>query len=125
MKAATTPYRKTAQVLLIASNGIGLALYLSFASLVWAPAGQEGLLGGPGDPLIWVMLALPWLILCSFINLLAFRTVFARLILARQWLPALFLALILAAWVTAFEYDSSRHYDGSELKLETPALPVR
>jgi len=93
MKAATTPYRKTAQVLLIASNGIGLALYLGFASLVWAPEGQEGLLGGPGDPLIWVMLALPWLVLCSFINLLAFRTVSARLILARQWLPALFLVL--------------------------------
>jgi len=119
MKAARAPYSKVALALLFSLNLIGLTQYLRFASLVWAPRGQEGLLGGPGDPIIWVLSAVPWLVACSLMNLLAFRTICARLILAGRWVPALILVSAVAAWVAAFEYDSSRHYNGGALRIET------
>ena len=101
-------------------NLVGLVVYLRFASLIWAPPGDEGLYGGPGDPIIWVVFALPSLAICSFVNILVFRTVCARAIIYGQWVPLLGLAVIIALWIVAFEYDSSRQYNGGLLRTEQP-----
>lgn len=107
---------KASEIILIVLNVFGLAAFLCFSSLIWAPRGDEGLYGGPGDPIIWVIGALPWLAICSFFNLLALRTFFARAIIYRRWRPLLLLIVLISLWICAFEYDSSRHYDGHLLR---------
>jgi hypothetical protein len=44
---------------MLSANLLGIALYLYFASEIWAPAGEEGLLAGPGDPIVRGFSALP------------------------------------------------------------------
>ncbi len=105
-------------MVLVASNVAGLLLYLYFSSLVWAPPGEEGLLGGPGEAAIWTLFALPWLVICSFLNLLMFRTVCARFILYGKWIPMLTFVAFIGLWIGAFKLDFSRHYNGSLVRTD-------
>jgi hypothetical protein len=100
------------------SNGIGIFLYLRSASLIWAPYGDEGLYGGPGDPIIWVVFAFPYPMLFLLVNFIVFRTVCARAIIYGHWLPLLRLLIILVAWVAAIYYDASRQYNGNRVRIE-------
>lgn len=97
----------------LALNAIGLAGFLYGSSLLWAPPGQEGLTGGPGDPLIWVLSVFPFLALASVINL-----VWAAIWLARYRRSGRTLLLWLATaclWLLALGYDHHRSYNGKEL----------
>jgi hypothetical protein len=58
---------KTAPWMLV--NVLGVAGYLYFASWLWAPPGQQGEFGGPGDPLIYMSSAFPILAACFLLNL--------------------------------------------------------
>jgi len=101
--------------LLISVNIAGLALFLYFASWVWAPPGQEGLYYEAGDSIFWGLTAFPCLAICTLINLIVSRSALARLFLYRDWrLFSLWLAIILV-WFGAFNYDSGRHFDGSRM----------
>ncbi len=105
--------------LLFSMNVAGLALYLYFASWAWAPPGQEGFgFEAGGDIVIWVLAAFPCLVIWTLINLIVSRSAITRLLLYRDWrLFALWLTIVIA-WFGAFEYDSGRHYNGSQLSAQ-------
>lgn len=109
---------------LYVTNAVGLSAYLYFGSFLWAPRGEEGLFGGPGDPIVWVLTVFPWLVLFSLVNVAAFRTILVRLLYLHRWRPALGLAIIIAAWILAFDYDGSRQYDGSLLRSDGASAPT-
>jgi hypothetical protein len=101
--------------LLISANVPGLALFLYFASRVWAPRGQEGLYYEAGDSIFWGLTAFPVLAVCTLTNLIASRSALARLFLYRDWrLFSCWLAIVVA-WFCVFNYDSGRHFDGSRM----------
>jgi hypothetical protein len=108
--------------LLISVNVSGLALFLYFASWVWAPRGQEGSYYEAGDSISWMLLAFPFLAICTLINLVTSRSVFVHLFLYRDWrLFSLWLAIVLV-WFGAFNYDSGRHFDGSRMSNQDSGI---
>ncbi|QAU23075.1 hypothetical protein EO087_02960 [Dyella sp. M7H15-1] len=97
----------------VAINAIGLILYLYFSSRIWAPADEAGLMGGPGDPILWAMTALPFLIVCSLINILWFVMILLRK-KRSSFLKSFFVwVLVVAAWILANRYDEYRQYRGT------------
>jgi len=124
-ESENTYWRGAMLILLVTFNIVGLTLFLYFASFIWAPRGDEGLLGGPGEAIIWTLGALPWPVLCALLNLLVFRTACARLILYGRWGTAACLLAITVLWITAFEYDLSRHYNGSLIRSDETDHPTR
>lgn len=100
---------------LVLLNLPGIALFIYFASWVWAPGGQEGLYYDAGDSIAWGLLALPFLLVCNLVNLILFRTVFTRALLYHDWRPLLLWVAIIAVWASVFRYDSGRHFDGSRM----------
>jgi hypothetical protein len=106
---------------LIALNVPGIALFLFFASLVWAPPGQEGLYYDAGDSIGWTLLAFPFLAICTLINFIVSRSVLIRLFYYRDWKPFLLWLLIVVAWFSAFKYDSGRHFDGTRMSAQDSA----
>jgi hypothetical protein len=109
--------------MLIAANVAGVALFLYFASWVWAPLGQEGLYYDAGDSVAWGLLAFPFLAICSLINFIASRSVLIQLFYYRNWRPFLVWLVIVAVWVSAFKYDSGRHFDGSRMSAQDSVSP--
>jgi hypothetical protein len=99
----------------LASNIIGIAAFLYFSSWTWAPAGEEGLVGGPGDALVWMLSALPIWLLCCGVNLI---WLICLLRLHRdKWRSARWLAVIFVLWLAAIAYDRSRGFTGQDLYL--------
>ena len=106
---------------LIAVNVPGIAIFLFFASWVWAPPGQEGLYYDAGDSIGWTLLAFPFLAICTLFNFIASRSVLIRLFYHRDWMPFLLWLVIVAAWFSAFKYDGGRHFDGSRMSAQDSA----
>jgi len=100
----------------IVFNTIGIFLYLRFASQIWAPPEEKGLYGGPGDPIIWVVFAFPFLFFASIVNVIILVWTFVRGILYRKWLAVFVVVGAISCWFAAFEYDNSRQFDGSWLQ---------
>jgi len=114
---------KITKWLLIFVNIPGIALFLYFASKIWAPAADKGLYGGPGDPIIWTFLAFPFLAICTLVNFIASRGVLIRFFYHRDWRLFALYIVIIAAWIGAVKYDFSRPYDGSRLSQENSNAP--
>ncbi|HKU17906.1 MAG TPA: hypothetical protein VJP80_01400 [Candidatus Saccharimonadales bacterium] len=100
----------------VAINAVGLILYLYFASKIWAFAGDVGLTGGPGDPIIWAMTALPFLVVCSFINIIWVVMMLLRKEKSSFLKTFLVWILVVAAWILANRYDEYRQYRGSAVQ---------
>lgn len=101
---------------ILITNVTCLVFYLYFASYIWAPHEDKGLFGGPGDAIIWVVFALPFIVICIVVNAILLPGFCARAILRGRWrsLATLFVCIML--WVAAVSYDSSRQYNGSKLR---------
>jgi hypothetical protein len=94
-------------------NIAGIALFLYFASKIWAPPGDQGLMGGPGDPLVWGFTAAPVLLLCVLINILWISLLVVGLIRGTSWRPIVIWMLVFVAWYGAMRLDVYRSYNGS------------
>ena len=105
----------------IATNALGLLLYLYFASWIWAPPSEKGLYGGPGDPIIWVVFAFPFLLGFAVLNFLVFVSALVRAILYMKWRFFFIASFVIFAWCAAYTYDATRQYDGSWLQNDPPA----
>jgi hypothetical protein len=105
----------------LVANGIALLVFLYFSSWIWAPRGEEGLLGGPGDPIIFCLTAFPVLILAVILNIVWLVVIFSR---ARRTVLLRSVALLLltiAMWATSIAYDRSRMFTGCEVYPDDPA----
>ena len=49
-------------------NFVGFSLFIYLSSQLWAPRGQEGLLGGPGDNVIGGLSVVPVFLLFVLVN---------------------------------------------------------
>ena len=117
----TTVLRRSRFWLLV--NIIGLPLYLYFASWIWAPHFEEGLLGGPGDPMIWGSTAFPVLAVCALADLLWLVLILVRRHWSPKW-PALVLwVLVVACWYAGLAYDRSRSFTGADVYPEASSSP--
>ena len=98
----------------IGINAIGIVLYLSLASLIWAPPGEKGLLGGPGDPIIWMLGSFPVLVIFFAVDVVWALLIILRIVKKRHWkIMSVGWLIIVALWIAAFYYDGSRHYTGN------------
>jgi hypothetical protein len=93
---------------LLVANGLALIVFLYFCSWVWAPRGQEGLLGGPGDPIIFCLTALPVLVLALVFNVVWLIVIFSRARRIALWRSMALLLLTIAMWAASIAYDRSR-----------------
>lgn len=105
----------------VVANVLGLACFLFFASKLWAPQGDKGLLGGPGDPLIWMLSAFPFLLIFFVVNCVWVGRVIA-MTRKNGIKPLLVWAIIAICWIGAFSLDHVRSYDGSEVAPSANAL---
>lgn len=104
--------------ILLAVNIPGIVLFIYFASGVWAPRGQEGLYYDAGDSAAWALTAFPILAASTLVNLVMSRSVSIHLFYYRDWrLFSLWLVIIIV-WISAYKYDSSRHFDGSRMSAQ-------
>lgn len=103
---------KQARFLLIV-NVLGVAAFLYFASWEWAPTGQSSLVGGPGDPFVWMLTAFPAFAACSLVNIFWFLSTIRK---AKQdkpsYLNVAWLAIVII-WIGAFRYDAHNSYQGT------------
>jgi len=99
----------------LAANVVLLIVFLYFCSWVWAPSGEEGLLGGPGNPIIFGLTGFPTLLIALVLNiiwlvLILFR---ARQITLRKCLAFFLLAVVM--WGASIVYVRSRMFTGCEV----------
>lgn len=99
----------------LAINILGIVLYLYFASKIWAPAGEAGLVGGPGDSFIWVLTALPVLAINSLINVVILLFIFVTSQKNQIWKFSIIWIFVVTAWFGAYRYDVYRQYTGEQL----------
>jgi uncharacterized BrkB/YihY/UPF0761 family membrane protein len=96
------------------ANVVGLVGFFYFSSRLWSPTGEKGLLGGPGDPLIWAISILPILLVITVINLVwLFKLLFR--VKKESWRVLMAWVLVVIIWFCALWYDHYRSYDGSEV----------
>jgi len=103
-----------------------LIAYLLFESFFWAPYGEEGLLGGPGDPIIQGFFVLPLLLLMIVLNLIWVTITLYKVLQQSNWKPFFVWLIVIFIWFGAVQYDRSRQYTGdlmNEADL-SPGLPV-
>jgi hypothetical protein len=100
----------------LTANAIGIAVYLQRASIIWVPPGREGEPGGPGDPIIWG-LAAGWILMVFLVLNMGWLVLIARAWFRnKQWKPILLWILVGSLWFGATRYDSSRSFNGSDLR---------
>jgi hypothetical protein len=98
----------------IAGNAFGILLFVYLSSWGWAPGGDTGALGGPGDAIVWGLSVFSVLLVWSIFNL-AWSVRIASSVLHKRDLSALWIfALVLVLWYVAFVYDRSRQYSGGD-----------
>ena len=100
-------------------NVLGFGLFTLFASLLWAPHGDEGLLGGPGDPIIRGILVFPVLLVCGLMNVFWLRAIALRHRSNGLLGPLILWCVIGGAWAGLLRYDASRQYNGSAIYPQT------
>lgn len=96
-------------------NGVGVPLYLYLSSRLWAPNGQAGLRGGPGDPIVWGLTVLPILVVFCIINLIWLRSIFLRWLRTKKFSVVIVYLLVSTAWCSAIIYSNSRGFTGAWL----------
>jgi hypothetical protein len=107
---------------LIGVNFPGIAFFLYFCSWNWAPPGQEGLNGGPGEGVVWMLLAFPFLAVCTLINFVFSRSILIHLFLYKNWRIFVLWIAIVAIWFAAFKYDAARQYHGRWISQDTSGV---
>lgn len=100
----------------IFANLLGILLYLYLASKLWAPVGERGLEGGPGDPIIWTTTALPVLVLFSLLNIAWFLLIVLRFKKKKSWQPLIIWLVVILAWFGANRHDAHQQYTGDAVK---------
>ena len=104
----TSSITKTSKInLWVLINFFGVAGYLLFSSWTWPRADAEGMPGGPGDPIIWMLSALPCIAICAVLNVvwiirISRKNDDLRLRSIVIWLIVIF------AWICANRYDAYR-----------------
>lgn len=101
------------------TNTIGVFIYLYFASRIWAPYGEEGLLGGSGDPIIWGLTAFPVLAFFSIVNLVWVILILYRFRDNRDWRSLVIWFVVLIFWGCTLGYDYSRQYNGNKVIVDS------
>ncbi len=104
----------------VAANALGLAVFVYFSSWIWAPFGQEGLLGGPGDALVWGTTALPTFLLFTLVDL----AWFVWIIISRKQSKLKSLAvwvLVALCWFAAQMWNRSRSFTGADFEGLIPS----
>lgn len=105
----------------VIANAVGVICFIYLSSKLWSPSGENGLLGGPGDPLIWTLTVFPVILIFLIVNLV--WLVRALLHVRKDGVRGLFVwALVLVVWLAAFGYDRHRSYDGSMVLSDTSVL---
>jgi hypothetical protein len=102
---------RVANVSIVIANVLGAAAYLWFSVPLWAPKELANIPGaGAGDPLIWVLTALPILGLFLLLNIswLAWASIvyFVR----RNWRIKLIYSIVPVLWAITLYVDFSHHW---------------
>jgi hypothetical protein len=111
--------RKIAFVFLILANPLCVSLYLFYASWIWAPPEEQGLYGGPGDPIIWGLSALPWLAAGAFANVVVIPIIASDVFRHKDIHLFLVWCTFVLVWIAALVYDNSRQYNGNLASQDT------
>ena len=91
------------------ANICGIILYIFFASKTWVVPGEAGLNMGSSEPIIWVLLALPILIVFGITDLIWLVVVIVKSRQSNNWQPLWVVILSFFVWVGAFSFDVFRH----------------
>ncbi len=111
-------------VFLILANLLAIPLFLYFSSWIWAPQGQEGLWGGPGDAIIWTSLAFPWLIFGAFCNVVVIPRIATEVYYRKDFQILCIWSVCTLLLSSAYVYDGSHQYNGS-LVAEGKIMPTK
>lgn len=113
MSASRSISRNGALVFVVVANLLATPLFLYFSSEVWAPHGEEGLWGGPGDAIVWTYLAFPWLAFGAFANIVVIPRIAAEFFYRRDLRSLFIWCACLLVFFSAWFYDGSRQFNGS------------
>jgi hypothetical protein len=99
----------------LVTNVVVLLIFLYFCSWVWAPSGEEGLLGGPGDPIIFGLTAFPTLLFALILNVIWLVIILFRARQVTLWKSLALFLLAIAMWGASIVYVRSRMFTGCEV----------
>jgi hypothetical protein len=110
---------------MVVANLSAIPLFLYFSSRIWAPRGQEGLWGGPGDAIIWTYLAFPWLAFGAFANIIVIHRVAVEIFYNKDFRLLFIWCTCPLVFFSAWVYDGSRQFNGSLVSDDnfTPRSP--
>lgn len=88
-----------------------MAAYLYFASKTWVRPGEEGLHSMTGEPIVWAITAVPFLLASTVVNLVWLAVLFYYMLARRRgpWSDLIVFSAVLCAWMVALVLDFSRH----------------
>ena len=96
---------------LLAFNGAGMLLFLCIAVPMWADPELAQIPGaGAGDPIIWVLLALPVFVICALVDAAFLIYALAAAILRKPQPLVRWHLLIPLAWAAVLYIDFSHHW---------------
>jgi hypothetical protein len=105
--------RNGALVFVAVANLLATPLFLYFSSRIWAPRGQEGLWGGPGDAIIWTSLAFPWLVFGAFANIVVIPRIATEVFYRKDFRILFVWCACVLVFASAYVYDWSRQFNGN------------
>jgi hypothetical protein len=122
---ASSISRNGVLVFVVVANLLTTPLFLYFTSRFWAPPGEEGLWGGPGDPIFWTLLAFPWLAAGAFANLAVIPRIATEVFYRKDFRLLFIWCVCVLLFASAYVYDGSRQFNGSLVSEDkfAPAQP--
>ncbi|MGR3219285.1 MAG: hypothetical protein ACUZ8H_05625 [Candidatus Anammoxibacter sp.] len=112
---------RTPSLFWILANLIGLTAFVYFSSRIWAPHEDKGLLGGPGDPIIFGLTAFPVLVACALLNLGWLSFIAFRAKHHHPKRPLIIWLVVILLWAGGIEYVRSRMYTGCQIYPNNPS----
>jgi hypothetical protein len=109
--SASRMSRKGAIVFLVVTNLLAIPLFLYFSSQFWPPPGEEGRWEGPGDALLWMSLAFPWLAAGAFANMVVIPRISTELFYRKDLRLLLIWCACLLTFFSAYVYNGFRQPD--------------
>ncbi len=107
----------------ISLNIAGLMIYLTLASALWAPLGDQSLPIGAGTPIVWGLTALPVLILFLCINFVWLDLIVLRTHEERNWRHLLVWLVVMLIWfgVNRFDLAMQGTTGNASITMNSPA----
>lgn len=97
----------------IVINLVGMIVYLYFSSWGWPVSGEQGFIGGAGDPIVWALSVFPVLVICLLVNIGWLIRLSLEIYRHGGWASVPIFLIVATLWAASIEIDHLHEYSGA------------